>query len=146
MLQLRVYRNCSKPTPPLDPKEERETFLTQWDSLQEFFAHWEANSEGDFAGVLNKYCTLQEFEELFRVHFRDFLGRQVEQEAGQKLLSKVRRWKSSPFRGLNVFDFEHAPIFHGRTRAIGRVLEALEAQVRAQRPFVLLLMRKTLSG
>jgi len=49
----------------------------------------------------------------------------------------VRRWKSSPFRGLNVFDFEHAPIFHGRTRAIGEVLEALEGQVRAQRPFVL---------
>ncbi len=41
------------------------------------------------------------------------------------------------FRGLNVFDFEHAPIFHGRTKAIGEVLEALEAQVRAQRPFVL---------
>ena len=50
---------------------------------------------------------------------------------------KVRRWKSCPFRGLNFFDFEHAPIFHGRTKAIGEVLEALEAQVRAQRPFVL---------
>ena len=49
----------------------------------------------------------------------------------------MRRWKSSPFRGLNFFDFEHAPIFHGRTKAIGEVLEALEAQVRAQRPFVL---------
>ena len=49
----------------------------------------------------------------------------------------MRRWKSSPFRGLNFFDFEHAPIFHGRTRAIGEVLEALEGQVRAQRPFVL---------
>ncbi len=136
--QLRVYRNCSKPTPPLEPKEEREAFLRQWDSLQEFFARWEANSEGDFAGMFNNYCNLQEFEELFRGHFRDFLLRQVDQEAGQKLLNrKVRRWKSSPFRGLNVFDFEHAPIFHGRTRAIGRVLEALEAQVRAQRPFVL---------
>ena len=136
--QLRVYRNCSKPTPPLEPKEEREAFVRQWDSVQEFFARWEANREGDFAGVFNKYCNLQEFEELFRGHFRDFLLGQVDQEASQKLLNrKVRRWKSSPFRGLNVFDFEHAPIFHGRTRAIGRVLEALEGQVRAQRPFVL---------
>src|SRR6516225_11152833 len=135
---LRVYRNCSKPTPPLEPKEEREAFLRQWDSVQEFFARREANSEGDFAGVFNNYCNLQEFEELFRGHFRDFLLEQVDQEASQKLLSrKVGPWKSSPFRGLNVFDFEHAPIFHGRTRAIGRVLEAFEAQVRAQRPFVL---------
>ena len=136
--QLRVYRNCSKPTPPLEPKEERDAFIRQWDSVQEFFAHWETNSEGNFVGTFNNYCNLQEFEELFREHFRDFLEAQIDQETGQKLLSrKVRRWKSSPFRGLNVFDFEHAPIFHGRTKAIGEVLEALEAQVRAQRPFVL---------
>jgi hypothetical protein len=135
---LRVYRNCSKPTPPLEPKGERDAFIRQWDSVQEFFAHWETNSEANFVGALNNYCNLQEFEERFREHFRDFLEAQVDRETGQKLLSgKVRRWKSSPFRGLNVFDFEHAPIFRGRTRAIGEVLEALEGQVRAQRPFVL---------
>jgi WD40 repeat protein/serine/threonine protein kinase len=137
--QLRVYRNCSTPTPPLEPKEEREVFIRQWDSLQQFFADWEKKNETNFNGTWNNYQNLEEFEELFRGHFRDFLGRQVDQETGQKLLSrKVRRWKSSPFRGLNVFDFEHAPIFHGRTRAIGEVLEALEGQVRAQRPFVLI--------
>ena len=93
---------------------------------------------GNFAGTCNNYRDLQEFEELFREHFRDFLAGQVEREVGQKVLGrKVRRWKSCPFRGLNFFDFEHAPIFHGRTKAIGEVLEALEAQVRAQRPFVL---------
>ena len=135
---LHVYRNCSKPTPPLEPKEECEVFIRQWNSLQEFFAHWEKNSEGDFAKTCNNYRDLQEFEELFREHFRNFLADQVERDVGQKVLSKkVRRWKSCPFRGLNFFDFEHAPIFHGRTKAIGEVLEALEAQVRAQRPFVL---------
>src|SRR6202790_5571574 len=136
--QLRVYRNCSKPTPPLEPKEEREAFARQWDSVQEFFAGWEVNREGNFVGTFNNYRNLQEFEELFRENFRNFLGARVDQETGEKLLSrKVRRWKSSPFRGLNVFDFEHAPIFHGRTRAIGEVLEALESQIRTQRPFVL---------
>ena len=136
--RLRVYRNCSNPTPPLEPKEEREAFGRRWDSVQEFFAHWKTNSDGNGVGTFNNYSNLQEFEELFRGQFRDFLERQIDQEIGQKLLSrKVRRWKSSPFRGLNVFDFEHAPIFHGRTRAIGGVLEALEGQVRAQRPFVL---------
>jgi hypothetical protein len=96
------------------------------------------NSDGNGVGTFNNYSNLQEFEELFRREFRDFLERRIDQETSQKHLSrKVRRWKSSPFRGLNVFDFEHAPIFHGRTRAIGGVLEALEGQVRAQRPFVL---------
>ena len=135
---LHVYRNCSKPTPPLEPKEECEVFIRQWNSLQEFFAHWEKNSEGNFAGACNNYRDLQEFEELFREHFRDFLADQVEREVGQKVLGKkVRRWKSCPFRGLNFFDFEHAPIFQGRTKAVGEVLEALEAQVKAHRPLVL---------
>src|SRR5262252_1183555 len=67
-----------------------------------------------------------------------FLSGHVEQEDGQKAFGKkLPRWKSCPFRGLNFFDFEHASIFHDRTKAIGEVLDALEAQVRAQRPFVL---------
>ena len=135
---MHVYRNCSRPTPPLEPKEEREVFIRQWDSLQEFFTRWKMNSEGGFAGACNEYRDLQEFEELLRDHFRDFLAGQVEREIGHKVSGrKVRRWKSCPFRGLNFFDFEHAPIFHGRTKAIGEVLEALEVQARAQRPFVL---------
>jgi hypothetical protein len=52
-------RNCSKPTPPLEPKEEK-----------------------------------------------------IGQKASNK---KERRWKSSPFHGLNVFNFEDAPIFDSRT-------------------------------
>jgi WD40 repeat protein/serine/threonine protein kinase len=135
---LHVYRNSLKPTLPLEPKEEREGFGRQWDSLQEFFACWENNSVAKRLGTFSSYRNLEEFEELFREHFRDFLADQLKEEIGQKGSGKKeRRWKSSPFRGLDVFNFEHAPIFHGRTKAIGRVLEALEAQVRAQRPFVL---------
>jgi hypothetical protein len=136
---LRVYRNLLKLTPPLEPKEEREAFLRQWDSLQEFFAHWESNSQGNLAGTFNKYCNLEEFEELFREDFRTFLTKEIGRETGPKASStKMRRWKSNPFRGLNFFDFEHAPIFHGRTKAIGEVLQALEAQAKGQRPFVLI--------
>src|SRR6516162_57730 len=135
-----IFRNCSKPTPPLEPKEDREAFGRHWDSLQDFFAHWERNGEASFAGTLNSYCDLEEFEELFRQYLRDFLARQVDWEVRQEVLSgKTRRWTSNPFRGLHVFDFQHAPIFHGRTKAVGGVLEALEEQARALRPFVLVL-------
>src|SRR5262249_40321648 len=110
------------------------------DSLQDFFARWENNSGRNFAGALVKYRDLEGFEELFRQQFRDFLARQVDREVRQEILTgKARRWASNPFRGLHVFDFEHAPIFHGRTKAVGEVLEALEEQARAHRPFVLIL-------
>jgi WD40 repeat protein/serine/threonine protein kinase len=135
-----IFRNGSPPIPPLEPKEDRESFNQEWDSLQDFFAHWENNSGRNFAGVLSNYRDLEEFEELFRQHFRDFLARQVDWEVRHEVLSgRARRWTSNPFRGLHVFDFEHAPIFHGRTKAIGEVLEALEAQARAHRAFVLIL-------
>jgi WD40 repeat protein/serine/threonine protein kinase len=133
-----VYRNLSKPTPPLEPKAEREAFGRQWDSLQDFFANRGTNNQGNSATTFGDYRNLQEFEELFRDQFRNFLAVQVDQEIGKHTSNrKVRRWKSNPFRGLNFFDFEDAPIFHGRTKAIGEVLEALEVQVKAQQPFVL---------
>src|SRR3990172_8056918 len=50
------------------------------------------------------------------------------------------KWTSgSPFRGLAAFDFEHAPVFFGRTRAIEGVLAALRQQADAGRSFVLVL-------
>jgi predicted Ser/Thr protein kinase len=50
------------------------------------------------------------------------------------------RWTSgSPYRGLAAFDFEHAAIFFGRTRAVEDVLNALRAQAASGRAFVLVL-------
>ena len=106
---LHVYRNCSKPTPPLEPKEEREAFGRQWDSLQEFFAHWENNSEANLTGTFNNYRNLEEFEELFREHFRDFLAGQVDQEVGQNI-----RQESAPVEILSV---PRAEFLRFRTRA-----------------------------
>src|SRR5215469_4744559 len=119
-----------------NPKRSARPFSRNGTPCRHSWVRWEKTSAESFAARCNNYRDLQEFEELFRGHFRDFLANEIGQETKRKV-TKVRRWKSNPFRGLNFFDFEHAPIFHGRTKAIGEVLEALEGQVRAQRPFVL---------
>jgi eukaryotic-like serine/threonine-protein kinase len=132
---LRVYRNQSRRAVPLGPGQEGEAGPEESESA--LLADWEDKRKGttDF----NPYKTLEEFEEQFRSHFRDFLADQIKQDAGPDVPKRsVRRWKSSPFRGLNVFDFEHAPIFFGRTKAIGDVLDALEQQRKVWRPFVLI--------
>jgi WD40 repeat protein len=137
---LHVYRNRSQPNPPLDSPERLEEFLRQWKSLNAFFESLLKDSEGQYIGAFNNYYNLEQFERLFREHFRDFLSTQVSSEVQRRLIglrSQARRWKENPFRGLQIFDFEHAPIFQGRTKAIWEVLEALEGQLRAQRPFVL---------
>jgi AAA ATPase domain len=136
--ELRVYRNRSAPSPPQEPKPQREAFFREWDGVQEFFATWESNKA--FADACSAYSDLEEFEGLFRAHFRDFLARQLEKEiVPRQQRAKVHYWKSEPFRGLRCFDFEHAPIFHGRTKAIGEVLDALSSQVNSRTPFVLVL-------
>ncbi len=52
---------------------------------------------------------------------------------------KGRYFESTPFRGLDFFDFEHAAIFHGRTKAVGEVLDALKQQAKGAQRFVLVL-------
>jgi tetratricopeptide (TPR) repeat protein len=134
---LRVYRNLAKPLVSLEPQQESEAGPKETESVRNLFGDLEDKPKGttDF----NRYKSLEEFEEQFRSHFRDFVVDQVKPDADPKRPGKrVRRWKSSPFRGLNVFDFEHAPIFFGRSKAIGDVLEALEQQRKVWRPFVLI--------
>jgi WD40 repeat protein len=137
---LQVYRNRSRPNPPVDAPEKLEEFLKQWKALEDFLSSWSRDSQGAFVGAFNSYRNLEEFERLFREHFRDFLFTQISSERERLLIarrSRPRQWKENPFRGLEVFDFGHAPIFHGRTKEIGTVLEALEAQLGVHRPFVL---------
>jgi len=136
--ELHVYRNRSTPTAPVQPREQRETFFREWDAVQDFFLAWER--QPGFTQACNDYSDLQEFESLFREHFREFLKRQVEKEiVPRKTPAKGRSWEFNPFRGLQYFDFEHAPIFHGRTKAVGEVVDALNDQAIAKMPFVLIL-------
>src|ERR1700746_677993 len=135
---LHVYRNQATPASPLEPKEKRENLCRQWDAVQEFCAAWEKNGGTEFRECCHDYQDLEGFENLFRAHFRDFLTRQVDREIDStKALRKVRYLESDPFRGLNFFDFEHAALFHGRTKAVGEVLDALKNQATAKKPFVL---------
>ena len=136
--ELHVYRNQSTPVAKFEPKEERDRSFEQWDSVQQFFSAWESNSS--FSEVCSNYHDLQEFEGLFRQHFRAFLAKQLEREIiPRKDSPRVQYWKSNPYRGLQCFDFEHAPIFHGRTKIIGEVLDALKKQAISKRPFVMVL-------
>ena len=135
---LHVYRNRATPAAPLEPKEKRENLCRQWDAVQEFCAAWEKNAGKEFRECCHDYQDLEEFENLFREHFRDFLTWQLDRENGsRKAPQKVRYLESNPFRGLNFFDFEHADFYHGRTKAVGEVLDALKDQATAKKPFVL---------
>jgi len=136
--KLLVYRNGATPDALLEPKEEREEMCQQWDALQDFFAKWEKDDEIGFRECCHEYLDLEEFGNLLRQHFRDFLVERLNrgiQPNKAQLQSRFRG--SNPFRGLKFFDFEHAAFYHGRTRAVGEVLDALKKQATAKKSFVL---------
>src|SRR5258706_226959 len=135
---LHVYRIQATAAAPLEPKEQRESLCRQWDAVQAFLAAWKKNGATEFRESCHDYQDLEEFENLFREHFRNFLVRRLDRQiASRKALRKVHYWESNPFRGLKFFDYEHAAIYHGRTKAVGEVLDALKNQAMAKKPFVL---------
>ena len=137
---LHVYRNRTTPNFPLEPEDQYQELVDQWKSLKGFFARWERDSEGHFIAAFNNYRTLDEFEELFRLHFRDYLISRLDVgSAHRALVRKPKRWEDNPFRGLEVFEFEHASIFHGRTKAVGEVLDLVSQLANTGIVFVLIL-------
>src|SRR5271165_4855247 len=103
-----------------------------------FFSAW--GKQPRFTEACSDYSDLQEFESLFREHFREFVKKQIEKEiVPRRTPARGRSWEFNPFRGLEYFDFDHSPIFHGRTKVVGEVVDALNEQAIAKKPFVLIL-------
>src|ERR1700741_232390 len=75
--RFRVYRNRAIPDFLLEPKEEREEMCRQWDGVEDFFARWEKDNETQFRECYQEYLDLEEFANLFRQHFRNFLVEQL---------------------------------------------------------------------
>src|SRR5215469_449915 len=135
--RLRVYRNRATPNSLLEPKEEREETCRQWDEVQEFLARWKTDNPTQFRECCQEFLDLEEFANLFRGQFRNFIVEQLDRRTHRKVPLESCFRGSNPFRGLNFFDFEHAAFYHGRTRAVGEVLDALKKQATAKKPFVL---------
>ncbi|MEY2499625.1 MAG: hypothetical protein QOD12_3181 [Verrucomicrobiota bacterium] len=134
--QVLIYRQKNDPVIPAKPKDQREMIIAQYDALQSFVARLTKEDEFFVRGS-NSYSGLEQFEMKFEKHMRKVLeGFIPAGVAGSR--TAPRSWTGgSPFRGLRHFDFEHAPIFFGRTRAIDEVLAALKQQAADERAFVL---------
>ncbi|MBV8968888.1 MAG: AAA family ATPase, partial [Verrucomicrobia bacterium] len=110
----------------------------QWDAVQEFCASWEQSAGTRFRECCHDYQDLEEFESLLREHFRQFLAHRLDQGVGlNKASRKVGFLESNPFRGLNSFEFKHGAFYHGRTKAVGELLDILKDLATAKKSFLL---------
>ena len=127
-------------SPPLSRDQEDE-LIRQRRALQDFLATiTRETSTGIFTAAVNRYevpsedlgsyTYLDEFEDMMDKKLRKLIQKHI----GQRSVKPKPQWQGSPFRDLDVFEFEHAPIFFGRSRAVGEVVRLLQSTLSKPQP------------
>jgi len=114
-----------------------EDAATQKRALDRFVGRWFRNeADGTLKAAFHGFATPADFEDLLEAHLTALAETFV--PSGMTVRASAPTWHGrSPFRGLQVFEPEHAPVFFGRTAATASVLSKLRAQGQAGRAFVL---------
>ena len=116
------------------PTDKIEEMIRQHRLAEQFIR--EQFHDADTGSNLRAYHTFPEpnsFAERLKTHLRNLLDGIV-MDGGLGFGT----WEGSPYRGLEVFRSEHAPIFFGRDEEVCEVLERLRTQAAAGCAFLLL--------
>lgn len=136
---LLVYRKTAPPLIDVDNTEQSVERLRQKQALDAFVQRWfHDEADGTLRAAFHPFGNVAEFEELIEVHLRKLIARRFPEAVGAER-ADVTLWNESPFRGLEPFGFEHAPIFFGRTAATGEMIAALRRQAADDHPFLLVI-------
>ena len=140
---LLVYRKTAEPLVSLKDTQAASQALQQKMLLDEFVQRFFHGEDGTLIAAFHPFENAADFETRLEEHLRKLIQDRL-QKLGISLVNReaVARptWtEGSPFRGLQVFEFQHHAIFFGRTRAIGEILERLKRQAAEGRAFLLVL-------
>ncbi|MCZ6856285.1 MAG: hypothetical protein O7G86_20405, partial [Gammaproteobacteria bacterium] len=139
---LLVYRKTSRPDTVLQDKPAVLRSVGQQEALDEFVTNWFQDHEEETPGTtFHTFEQVSEIENLVEVHLRKLIEQRAPMTGRSEAVNDFKAtWtEESPFRGLEVFDTRHAPIFFGRTQAISEVIHALRKQAAEGRAFVAVL-------
>ncbi len=138
--EMLVYRKTAPPSVRLDDEEELLARLKQKKKLDVFVDKWfHDKAEGTLIAAFHAFESPSDFETILEIHLRKLVERHLPKSVTSVAEAPAVWKKGSPFRGLHAFDFEHAPVFFGRTKAVSDILQALREQAADDRPFVLIL-------
>ncbi len=139
---LLIYRKTADPQVSLKDKKILLNKLKQKEALDNFFDRWfHDKTEGTLIAAFHPFVDSANFEEIFEAHLSKLIKiRLPESTVSNKITGIKPLWeKGSPFRGLDVFNFEHAPVFFGRTKAISEIIDSLRIQAISEKTFILVL-------
>lgn len=138
---LLVYRKRTRVQTFLDDEAELERSREQKKILEQFWRRWFEDRAGGIKAASHSFDAAEEFEAQLETHLRGLIEEKVREVSGGALAPEegggIHWFKGSPFRGLQAFELEHAPVFFGRTRARNRLRELVQRRDLAREGFLL---------
>ena len=135
---LLVYRSREDARVDTLDAERRRKDIEQLEELDRFWSRHFAN-QGSYLGAYTEFTSGAEFAAAFEKHLRKLIEKRIASLASTSHEQGTRIWSQAPFRGLESYEFEHAPIFFGQDRALTKAMVQLVASAAAHSPFLLVL-------
>jgi WD40 repeat protein len=135
---LLAYRKKAAPKAEYQSAADLEELGRQLQSLESFWSRYFVG-RGEFRAAFSEFAELDAFELKLEADLRSLIERRVGQVGDVQTTSAAVWLRGSPFRGLETYRFEHAPIFFGRGAATQAAVERLVENADAGRPFLLVL-------
>ncbi len=139
---LLVYRKRAKAYVLLDEQDRIHEAAAQKAAVEQFFESHFYGANKTLVAAFHEFNDSATFEEHVEHHLIKLIEKRLQLLglAEDELRILTATWtQGSPFRGLDLFEFEHEPIFFGRTRAVSEIVRRLRNQSMEGRAFVLVL-------
>jgi WD40 repeat protein len=134
-----AYRKQTDPTVSLRDTAAKAAAEEQWDKLNLFWNRWFVN-KGQFIAAFSEFDDLDGFESKLEADLQILIDRRIQAHfSGGQQASGPTWLVGSPFRGLEVYRIEHAPIFFGRSAMTKAAVEQLTRVAENGRAFILIL-------
>jgi WD40 repeat protein/energy-coupling factor transporter ATP-binding protein EcfA2 len=136
---LLAYRKQADPVVSLKDSAAMAAAKEQWDRLEAFWSRWFVD-RGQFRAAFSDFAGLDAFEAKLESDLRKLIEARITALCDANQAGPAPVWLSgSPFRGLDAYRFEHAPIFFGRSAMIKAAVEQVTANAENGRAFLLIL-------
>ncbi|MBV8495933.1 MAG: ATP-binding protein, partial [Gammaproteobacteria bacterium] len=135
---LLVYRSRRKAEVDTWDAQSQQALLAQFQALNAFWSR-HFMDRGTFTGGYAQFSTLDDFAAKLEGDLRGCITRRIDSLSSDERAAPARLWTTAPFRGLEAYELQHAPIFFGRDEVIGTALLRLTGNAQAGQPFLLVL-------
>jgi WD40 repeat protein len=131
-----AFRNVKPASVDARNPDARAKSIAQLDALDAFWCRHFADHDVLIA-AFKEYYTLQEFADRLEEALRKLIERRIKALIDQPVADRGAVWLGAPFRGLEAYEFEHAPIYFGRDKLIAQAAEQFSIQARSGTAFLL---------